>query len=65
MHGLEQFGLIQFSFLLLRYLLQYVLVYLVWWGGFNNLNGETISLGTLFLFISMSGLLFRPLKANC
>ena len=22
-------------------------------GGFNNLNGETISLGTLFLFISM------------
>jgi len=35
---------------------------LVWWGGFNNLNGETISLGTLFLFISMSGLLFRPLR---
>ena len=26
---------------------------LVWWGGFNNINGETISLGTLFLFISM------------
>jgi subfamily B ATP-binding cassette protein MsbA len=38
---------------------------LVWWGGFNNLNGETISLGTLFLFISMSGLLFRPLRTNC
>ena len=35
---------------------------LVWYGGFNNLNGETISLGTLFLFISMSGLLFRPLR---
>lgn len=35
---------------------------LVWWGGFNNLNGESISLGTLFLFISMSGLLFRPLR---
>ncbi|MDG2475765.1 MAG: ABC transporter ATP-binding protein [Flavobacteriaceae bacterium] len=35
---------------------------LVWWGGFNNLNGEIISLGTLFLFISMSGLLFRPLR---
>ena len=35
---------------------------LVWWGGYNNLNGETISLGTLFLFISMSGLLFRPLR---
>ena len=35
---------------------------LVWWGGFNNLNGETISIGTLFLFISMSGLLFRPLR---
>ena len=35
---------------------------LVWSGGFNNLNGENISLGTLFLFISMSGLLFRPLR---
>jgi len=35
---------------------------LVWYGGFNNLNGENISLGTLFLFISMSGLLFRPLR---
>ena len=38
---------------------------LVWWGGFNNLNGETISLGTLFLFISMSGLLCSSFKANC
>ncbi len=35
---------------------------LVWYGGYNNLNGESISLGTLFLFISMSGLLFRPLR---
>ena len=35
---------------------------LVWYGGFNNLDGQNISLGTLFLFISMSGLLFRPLR---
>ena len=35
---------------------------LVWYGGFKNISGETISLGTLFLFISMSGLLFRPLR---
>ena len=35
---------------------------LVWYGGYNNLNGENISLGTLFLIISMSGLLFRPLR---
>ena len=35
---------------------------LVWYGGFKNLNSGTISLGTLFLFISMSGLLFRPLR---
>ena len=35
---------------------------LVWYGGFNNINGNNISLGTLFLFISMSGLLFRPLR---
>ena len=35
---------------------------LVWYGGFNNINGDNISLGTLFLFISMSGLLFRPLR---
>jgi subfamily B ATP-binding cassette protein MsbA len=38
---------------------------LVWWGGFNNLNGETISIGTLFLFISMSGLFVSSFKANC
>lgn len=35
---------------------------LVWYGGFKNLNSGGISLGTLFLFISMSGLLFRPLR---
>jgi len=35
---------------------------LVWYGGLNNLNGLNISLGTLFLFISLSGLLFRPLR---
>lgn len=35
---------------------------LVWYGGINNLNGANISLGTLFLFISLSGLLFRPLR---
>ena len=35
---------------------------LVWYGGFNNIQGDNISLGTLFLFISMSGLLFRPLR---
>ena len=35
---------------------------LVWYGGINNINGANISLGTLFLFISLSGLLFRPLR---
>ncbi|MEK9755714.1 MAG: ABC transporter ATP-binding protein [Bacteroidota bacterium] len=35
---------------------------LVWYGGFKNLNSGGISLGTLFLFISMSGILFRPLR---
>ncbi len=35
---------------------------LVWYGGINNLNGVNISIGTLFLFITMSGLLFRPLR---
>jgi len=35
---------------------------LVWYGGFNNANGIDISIGTLFLFITMSGLLFRPLR---
>ena len=35
---------------------------LVWYGGVNNANGIDISIGTLFLFITMSGLLFRPLR---
>ena len=35
---------------------------LVWYGGFNTLNGGTISLGTLFLFIQLSQMLFRPLR---
>ena len=35
---------------------------LVWYGGFKNLNSGGISLGTLFLFITMSGILFRPLR---
>ena len=35
---------------------------LVWYGGFSNANGINISIGTLFLFITMSGLLFRPLR---
>jgi len=35
---------------------------LVWYGGFSIANGIYISIGTLFLFITMSGLLFRPLR---
>ena len=35
---------------------------LVWFGGFNTLNGGSISLGTLFLFIQLSQMLFRPLR---
>ena len=35
---------------------------LVWYGGLSNANGIDISIGTLFLFITMSGLLFRPLR---
>jgi len=35
---------------------------LVWYGGFSISNGIHISIGTLFLFITMSGLLFRPLR---
>ena len=35
---------------------------LVWYGGISNLDGINISIGTLFLFITMSGLLFRPLR---
>ncbi len=35
---------------------------LVWYGGFANSIGVNISIGTLFLFITMSGLLLRPLR---
>jgi ATP-binding cassette subfamily B multidrug efflux pump len=33
---------------------------LVWYGGFNVISGGGISLGTIFLFIQMSQMLFRP-----
>jgi ATP-binding cassette subfamily B multidrug efflux pump len=35
---------------------------LVWYGGFNLISGGNISLGTIFLFIQMSQMLFRPLR---
>jgi len=35
---------------------------LVWYGGFNLISGGEISLGTIFLFIQMSQMLFRPLR---
>jgi len=35
---------------------------LVWYGGLNLAGGGTISLGTIFLFIQMSQMLFRPLR---
>jgi ATP-binding cassette subfamily B multidrug efflux pump len=35
---------------------------LVWYGGFNVISGGGISLGTIFLFIQMSQMLFRPLR---
>lgn len=35
---------------------------LVWYGGFNVISGGDISLGTIFLFIQMSQILFRPLR---
>ena len=35
---------------------------LVWYGGFNIISGGDISLGTIFLFIQMSQMLFRPLR---
>ena len=35
---------------------------LVWYGGFRTLAGTEISLGTLFLFIQLSQMLFRPLR---
>ena len=35
---------------------------LVWYGGLNVISGGDITLGTIFLFIQMSQMLFRPLK---
>ena len=35
---------------------------LVWYGGFNVISGGDVSLGTIFLFIQMSQMLFRPLR---
>ena len=35
---------------------------LVWYGGINVISGGDISLGTIFLFIQMSQMLFRPLR---
>jgi subfamily B ATP-binding cassette protein MsbA len=35
---------------------------LVWYGGLNAISGGDVSLGTIFLFIQMSQMLFRPLR---
>ena len=35
---------------------------LVWYGGFRSISGVAISLGTLFLFIQLAQMLFRPLR---
>tara|TARA_B100000963_G_scaffold165154_1_gene143394 strand:+ start:15780 stop:17543 length:1764 start_codon:yes stop_codon:yes gene_type:complete len=35
---------------------------LVWYGGLNIAVGDFISMGTIFLFIQMSQMLFRPLR---
>jgi ATP-binding cassette subfamily B multidrug efflux pump len=35
---------------------------LVWYGGLNVVGGGSISMGTIFLFIQMSQMLFRPLR---
>jgi subfamily B ATP-binding cassette protein MsbA len=35
---------------------------LVWYGGLNVATGGDVSLGTIFLFIQMSQMLFRPLR---
>ena len=35
---------------------------LVWYGGLNVISGGDVSLGTIFLFIQMSQMLFRPLR---
>jgi ATP-binding cassette, subfamily B, multidrug efflux pump len=35
---------------------------MVWYGGLNVVTGGSISMGTIFLFIQMSQMLFRPLR---
>ena len=35
---------------------------IVWYGGYNIISNGTISIGTIFLFIQMSQMLFRPLR---
>ncbi len=35
---------------------------LVWYGGLNVVGGGSISMGSIFLFIQMSQMLFRPLR---
>ena len=35
---------------------------LVWYGGLNVIKGGGVSLGTIFLFIQMSQMLFRPIR---
>ena len=35
---------------------------LVWYGGLNVIAGGSVSLGTIFLFIQLSQMLFRPLR---
>ena len=35
---------------------------LVWYGAFSVISGNNISIGTIFLFIQMSQMLFRPLR---
>ena len=35
---------------------------LVWYGGFQSVAGIQVSLGTLFLFIQLAQMLFRPLR---
>ena len=35
---------------------------IVWYGGYNIISDPTISIGTIFLFIQMSQMLFRPLS---
>jgi len=34
----------------------------VWYGGYNIISNGSISIGTIFLFIQMSQMLFRPLR---